>query len=116
MKFIILFIFASIVCMGMGLPQGTPKCLVQCKERQNGGSYVMDMLAMADLCPVSNGDLGQKTWESICIGKGEAKICNENCKLSKIGKTKRSISFPGSKPIDRPGQSYALHGNRNIDW
>ena len=57
-----------------------------------------------------------KQWESICIGKGEAKICNENCKLSKIGKTKRSISFPGSKPIDRPGQSYALHGNRNIDW
>ena len=114
MKFIILFIFASIVCMGMGLPQGTPKCWVQCKKRQNGGSYVMDMLAVADLCPVSNGEVGQKVWESICIN--EAMICSKNCKFSKIGKTKRSISFPGSKPIDRPGQSYALHGNRNIDW
>ena len=113
MKFIILFIFASIVCMGMGLPaqQG---CLVQCEKRQNGGSYEMDMGAVADLCPVSNGEVGQKVWESICIK--EAKLCSQNCKLSKIGKTKRSISFPGSKPIDRPGQSYALHGNRNIDW
>ena len=84
------------------------------KDKMADPTYEMDMRAVADLCPVSNGEVGQKVWESICIK--EAKLCSQNCKLSKIGKTKRSISFPGSKPIDRPGQSYALHGNRNIDW
>ena len=129
MKFIILFIFASIVCMGMGLPQGISKCLVQCKKRINGGSYKMNMLAVADLCSVSNGEVGQKSsWESIC--KTEAMICSKNCKLSKIAsRMMGSISFqenfngesstplagnpidgPGQKP--KPGQSYGLnYGN-----
>ena len=126
MKFIILFIFASIVCMGMGLPQGISKCLVQCKKRINGGSYKMDMLAVADLCSVSNGEVGQKNrWESIC--KKDAKICSENCLLSKIGNRMRSIYLQGNfngesstllagKPIDGPGQKPKPGQSNGLDY